>query len=71
MSKLTVQDPRVPIKASVYAYSWYKHNDMNASATPAVALTAVLNNPLEDEVTASFMMNLPIGKRVYQNSLEF
>ena len=63
MTKLTVKDTRVPIEASIYAYPWYKHNDMNASATPAVAFTAVLHNPLEDEVTSSFMINLPIGER--------
>ncbi len=61
VSKLTVRDTRVPIEVSVYAYPWYKHNDMNMSATPAVAFTTVLHNPLNTEVNASFMFNLPIG----------
>ena len=34
---------------------------MNSSATPAVAFTAVMENPLDEEVTASFMFNLPLG----------
>lgn len=61
MSKLIVRDPRVPIEVSVYAYPWYQHNDMNTSATPAVAFTTVLHNPLDAVVTTSFMLNLPIG----------
>lgn len=62
LSKLTVLDSRVPIETSVYAYPMFKHDDMNVSATPAVAFTAVLYNPLNKEVSASFMMNLPIGE---------
>ena len=59
---LQVGDPRLPIDVAVYAYSSYKHSDMNTSATPAVAFTAVLSNLQTSDVTASFMLNLPIGK---------
>ena len=64
VAKLTVEDPRLPIDVSIYAYSRYKFNDMNTSATPAVAFTAVFDNshPGAKELTASFMINLPIGK---------
>ncbi len=61
ISKLDVLDPRFPLDVSVYAYPWYKHNDMNRSATPAVAFTAVMTNPLKETVMASFMFNLPLG----------
>ena len=61
VSKLTVIDNRLPVDVSVYAYSRYKHNDMNRSATPAVAFTAVIKNPLSTNVTTSFMFNLPLG----------
>ena len=61
MSKLVVMDSRLPVTATIYAYSRYKVGDMNTSATPAVAFTAVLENPLNENVTASFMFNFPHG----------
>ncbi len=61
MSKLSVVDNRLPIDVTVYAYSRYKHNDMNQSATPAVAFTARIKNHLSESVTTSFMFNLPLG----------
>lgn len=61
VSKLSVMDRRLPVDVSVYAYSRYKHNDMNQSATPAIAFTAVIKNPLSESVTTSFMFNLPLG----------
>ncbi len=61
VSRLDVRDSRLPVDVSVYAYPWYRHNDMNRSATPAVAFTAVMKNPLKENVTASFMFNLPLG----------
>ena len=63
MSKLTVSDPELPVDMSVFVYHWYKHNDMNTSATPAVAFTAVLTNPsTTTSYNASFLMNLPLGE---------
>ena len=63
MSKLTVSDPELPVDMSVFVYHWYKHNDMNTSATPAVAFTAVLTNPnTNTSYNASFLMNLPLGE---------
>ena len=61
MSKLSVIDDRLPVDVDVYAYSRYKHNDMNQSATPAVAFTALIKNHLSENVTTSFMFNLPLG----------
>eukprot|EP00731_Ephydatia_muelleri_P017942 Em0010g1040a len=61
MSKLVVMDSRLPVTATIYAYSRYKVGDMNTSATPAVAFTAVLENPLNENITASFMFNFPHG----------
>ena len=61
MSKLVVMDNRLPVTATIYAYSRYKVGDMNTSATPAVAFTAVLVNPLNENITASFMFNFPHG----------
>ena len=61
VSKLSVIDSRLPLDVDVYAYSRYKHSDMNRSATPAVAITAVVKNHLSVNVTASFMFNLPLG----------
>ena len=61
MSKLVVMDSRLPVTATVYAYSRYKVGDMNTSATPAVAFTAILENPLNETLTASFMFNFPHG----------
>ena len=61
MSKLVVMDNRLPVTATIYAYSRYKVGDMNTSATPAVAFTAVLVNPLNEKITASFMFNFPHG----------
>ena len=61
MSKLVVMDSRFPVTATVYAYSRYKVGDMNTSATPAVAFTAILENPLNETLTASFMFNFPHG----------
>ena len=34
---------------------------MNTSATPAIAFTAVIHNPLSMSVNASFLFNLPLG----------
>ncbi len=34
---------------------------MNTSATPAVAFTAVVHNPLNENVNASLLFNLPLG----------
>ena len=63
VSKLTVEDTDLPIDVDVYAYSRYKHNDLNTSALPAVAFTAVLHNPSSTQsYNASFMINLPIGE---------
>ena len=61
MSKLSVVDNRLPVDVSVYAYSRYKHNDMDRSATPAVAFTALIKNRRSENVTASLMFNLPLG----------
>lgn len=61
MSKLSVVDNRLPVDVSVFAYSRYKHNDMNQSATPAVAFTALIKNHHNENVTTSFMFNLPLG----------
>jgi hypothetical protein len=61
VSKLSVIDNRLPVHVDVYAYSRFKHNNMNQSATPAVAFTAVIKNHLNENVTASFMFNLPLG----------
>ena len=61
MFKLSAIDNRLPIDVSVYGYSRYKHNDMNQSATPAIAFTAVIKNNLNMNVTTSFMFNLPLG----------
>ena len=52
---------RLPVTATVYAYSWYKVGDMNTSATPTVAFTTILENPLNETLTASFMFNFPHG----------
>ena len=54
-------DTRLPVTATIYAYSRYKVGDMNTSATPSVAFTAVLGNPLNETITASFMFNFPHG----------
>lgn len=67
VSVLEVDDPRLPVDVAVYAYSSYKHNDMNTSATPAVAFTAVLRNTQSRDVNASFMLNLPIGKFLFNH----
>ena len=61
VSKLKPIDNRLPIDVSVYAYSSYRFNRMNESALPAVAFTAVLENPLEKDVKASVMLNIPAG----------
>ena len=34
---------------------------MNTSATPAIAFTAVIHNPLSTSANASFLFNLPLG----------
>ena len=34
---------------------------MNTSATPAVAFTATIRNPLNERVNASLLFNLPLG----------
>ena len=60
-SRLDVEDHRLPLDISVHAYSRYKVNDMNTSATPAVAFTAVIHNPLSTSADASFLFNLPLG----------
>ena len=54
-------DTRLPVDVAVYAYSSYQYNKMNESALPAVAFTVVMENPTDENMTASFMMNLPIG----------
>ena len=61
ISRLDVIDSRIPIDISVYAYPRYRFNDMNTSATPAVAFTAVIRNSLSESVDASFLFNLPLG----------
>ena len=60
-SRLDVEDHRLPLDISVHAYSRYKFNDMNTSAIPAVAFTAVIHNPLSTSANASFLFNLPLG----------
>ena len=61
MSRLDVGNNKLPLDVSVYAYPRYRLNDMNTSATPAVAFTAVIHNPLSKSVNASFLFNLPLG----------
>ena len=61
MSRLDVEDSKLPLDISVFAYPRYRFNDMNTSATPAVAFTAVIHNPLSKSVNASFLFNLPLG----------
>lgn len=61
VSKLKAMDTRLPVDVAVYAYSSYQYNKMNESALPAVAFTVVMENPTDENMTASFMMNLPIG----------
>ena len=61
MSRLDVQDGRLPLDISIHAYPRYRFDDMNTSATPAIAFTAVIHNPLSTSVNASFLFNLPLG----------
>ena len=61
MSRLDVGDNKLPVDISIYAYPRYRLNDMNTSATPAVAFTTVIHNPLSKSVNASFLFNLPLG----------
>ena len=60
-SKLDVKDGRLPLDISIHAYPRYRFNDMNTSATPAIAFTAVIHNPLSTSANASFLFNLPLG----------
>ena len=48
ISKLDVMDSKLSTDISVYAYPCYRFNDMNTSATPAVAFTAVIHNSLSE-----------------------
>ena len=60
-SRLDVEDSRLPLDISIHAYPRYRFNDMNTSATPAIAFTAVVHNPLSTSANASFLFNLPLG----------
>ena len=60
-TRLDVNDGRLPLDISIHAYPRYRFNDMNTSATPAIAFTAVIHNPLSTNASASFLFNLPLG----------
>ncbi|XP_023931770.1 uncharacterized protein LOC106167159 [Lingula anatina] len=62
VSRLEVQDSCVPVEAALYGYSTYYVNNLNKSATPAIAFTLVMKNPSKtNKVDAAFMLNLPLG----------
>ena len=61
ISRLDIEDSRLPLDISIHAYSRYRFNDMNVSAIPAIAFTAVIHNPLSTSVNASFLFSLPLG----------
>ena len=65
ISKLDVMDSQLSTDISVYAYPRYRFNDMNTSATPAVAFTAVIHNSLSETVSTSILFNLPLGMEAH------
>ena len=65
ISKLDVMDSTLQTDISVYAYPRYRFNDMNTSATPAVAFTAVIHNSLSETVSTSILFNLPLGMEAH------
>ena len=59
-SRVDVEDGRIPLDISIYAYPRYRFNDMNTSATPAIAFIAVIHSLLSTSANASFkLFNLP------------
>jgi hypothetical protein len=62
-SRHILNDSRLPpsVSASIYTFSAMKLHDENASALPAVAFTAVLENSGSTPVNASFLLTLPLA----------
>ena len=58
---LTELQPINDIKMSLYAHSSMKPRDPIASSVPAVTFSLDIENPTDEDVAVSFMLNLPLG----------
>ena len=62
MSRLVVDDPSLPVNASLFGYSSYWVGDMNRSATPAVAFSLLVENTdASQPVDIDFIFTLPFS----------
>jgi non-lysosomal glucosylceramidase len=65
VSRLTLEDPEVPVGVELYAYSEFHVRDPDGSATPAAIFTFRFRNPSDRAIEAAAMFLLPnaIGGR--------
>lgn len=62
MSRLSLNDPRLPLQSNVFAYSTLVPGDMQSSAYPAAVLTLAASNPSSTQAyTAQWTFVLPFG----------
>jgi uncharacterized protein (DUF608 family) len=59
VSRLRFHDRRLPIQATLYAYSEFHPRQSDRSATPCVLLSLALHNPSEKPIDADFLLQLP------------
>lgn len=59
VSRLQFKDSRLPIQATVYAYSEFHLRQSERSATPCVLLSVSLHNPTDQPVDADFLLQIP------------
>eukprot|EP01119_Soliformovum_irregulare_P015281 TRINITY_DN4283_c0_g1_i3.p1 TRINITY_DN4283_c0_g1~~TRINITY_DN4283_c0_g1_i3.p1 ORF type:complete len:999 (+),score=216.10 TRINITY_DN4283_c0_g1_i3:447-2999(+) len=60
-SKWIIQDERIPIKASLYAFPNLDFGNSTESAAPAVVFALNVLNPSPSDIDVSLMLSLPIG----------
>lgn len=59
VSRLSFKDDRIPLDATLFAYSEFRMRDAERSATPCALFSLELRNPTNNPIEASFLFNMP------------
>ncbi len=60
-SRLTLDEPDAPVRASLFSWAPMKLYDENASATPLIAFSLLVSNPAPTPANVSFWVSLPLA----------
>ena len=61
VARLDLVSPVLPVEASLFGFSAFRVNDMNASARPSVSFTLAVSNPSPVSVPVGFLFLIPLN----------